>query len=266
MQAPEPEVSPFMAFPHAGEVPSDSVPVTPADSSKGGESDTNGSELGSVPEHDEEGEGENGVDEVAEERARGRPRRREEEPMDVDPQEADVDADAASGRSGAKAVRGRSSDAAKHGGGLKSLVGGLFGRRDHSAGHAGQAGQAGQAHDRAAPPAPQAPAPTAATTGNGNGTGPISRTSSATPNASGSKNALTNSGRINATPTAHTANNGHVKPSRPLSSPAHPPTDPPKQLTPRVRTRDERSVESLRGVGMPPAVAVDDCKRRARGD
>lgn len=43
-----------------------------------------------------------------------------------------------------------------------------------------------------------------------------------------------------------------------------PSTDTPKPLTPRVRTRDERSVDSLRGASPAAPVALDDGKRRAR--
>ncbi len=122
--------------------------------------------------------------------------------------------------------RGQSAD---KGHGLKQLVGGLFHRRDRSRSQDPSAAQppAGQAHDRPGSAATSATVTPGPARGNGN---------------------------------------GHTVRSRPVASPALDHSSPPKQLTPRVRTRDERSVESLRGVGMPPPVAVDDCKRRARGD
>ncbi|CAK9787045.1 cyclin-domain-containing protein [Cutaneotrichosporon oleaginosum] len=214
VQAPEPEVSPFMAFPDAGKAPQ-SEPDTPANSAKD-EAEADGSELGSVDEGDEDDEVEEDEDvdviEVPPPPAQGRGRPRQRDAMDVDPPEP---------------KRGRSAD---KGNGLKQLVGGLFHRRDRS--HSQDPtptppkAMAGQAHD---PPSAATSATVTPSSVRGNG-------------------------------------NGHTVRSRPVASPALDHSSPPKQLTPRVRTRDERSVESLRGVGMPPPVAVDDCKRRARGD
>ncbi|BEJ14578.1 hypothetical protein CspHIS471_0403450 [Cutaneotrichosporon sp. HIS471] len=212
VQAPEPEVSPFMAFPDAGKAQSD--PDTPANSARD-EAEANGSEMGSVDGGDDDDEGDDDEDmDVPPPQGRGRPRERDG--MDVDTPEVET-------------KLGPSVDKLH---GLKQLVGGILGRRDRSHSQDAmhrtpQTAPGGQAHDR-----------------------PVSAATSAT-----------------VTPgTARGNGNGHTVRSRPVPSPALDHSSPPKQLTPRVRTRDERSVESLRGVGMPPPVAVDDCKRRARGD
>lgn len=212
VQAPEPEVSPFMSFPDAGKAPP-SQPDTPVTSAKD-DAEADGSELGSVDEVDEDHEGEEEDDEMDVPPSQGRGRPRQRDAMDVDTPDPN---------------RGRSAD---KGHGLKQLVGGLFGRRSRSR---------SQGPMHTAPPT--APA--------------------------GQADARPGSATTSATVTPGTARgNGssHTVRSRPVASPALDHSSPPKQLTPRVRTRDERSVESLRGVGMPAPIAVDDCKRRARGD
>ncbi|GMK58906.1 hypothetical protein CspeluHIS016_0603480 [Cutaneotrichosporon spelunceum] len=215
VQAPEPEVSPFMAFPDAGKAQSD---LDTSATSARDETEANEPESGSVDEADDAGDGDEGAEdeEMDAPPPQGRGRPRERDGMDVDVPDAEPTLDRS----------------AEKGNGLKQLVGGLFGRRDRSesqdtAHKPPQPVPSGQDHDRP---------------------GSVASSTTATPG------------------TARGNGSAHVMRSRPVTSPALDHNSPAKQLTPRVRTRDERSVESLRGVGMPPPVAVDDCKRRARGD
>lgn len=196
-QASEPSVSPFFAFPNSvdkiGSAPPSSA-ATPND--VGAEDEASFSDYDSV-------EGDAEVDAMAIDsptltrgRRTGRLHDIEIDPSETTPQHVSAGTEERDAEEGSAA---RTS--------LKSLVGGIFRRRDDGSGSQGQD-----------VPSPQ----------------------------------VTRSRPLSSTSTAASP------------SVAYGATDQPKPLTPRVRTRDERSVESLRVALVGTKSASEDSHRRAR--
>lgn len=240
MQAPEPEVSPFRAFPDAGkEAPTDSQSATPVQ--------TTGSVLG-----DEPAEGDAGDDDEMEED--------DDEGMDSGSDSDGPDGDPSD------PSRGRRHDPAME---VDTPA-----AESHSSPIA--PGSAPGSVTEAAPAAPvltdgpvethAAPAPSSTSRSLKSLMGGMFKRSSDPPSgASGpatSGSAATSTG---ASPKVLSASPKPIVRSKPLASPrlnGTPSENGSKPVTPRVRTREERSVDSLRG--MPAPVGVDDAKTRAR--
>lgn len=233
-QAAEPAVSPFTLFPDAGKpAPTqDSTPATPVDA-EGEEAMGSGSEYGSDGDEDEEDCEANGIEEgEAEVEVEVEAETRASEPIAVD--------ERGRGRSRGNTMEVDSPE-------VRSTP--ALGQQPPSALSASAA-----ALNSASSPQ------RAASTDSGKRlkqfVGGIFRRHEPAPTAAASPEK-----RLKSRPLGEAS----TTPSSTVVQPTHPPTaaDMPKPLTPRVRTREERSVDSLRGAQALP-VAVDDSKRRAR--
>ncbi|EJT46756.1 hypothetical protein A1Q1_04721 [Trichosporon asahii var. asahii CBS 2479] len=254
VQAPEPEVSPFRAFPDAGkEAPTDSQSATPVQ--------TTGSVLGDEPPEgaeadedmdEEDDEMDSGSDEESPESGPtgqgagpSRGRMPADQPADQADPAMEVDTPAAESRqepppSAAPAVPGSVTEASP---------------------------AAPVLTDRLVAEPTQAPIPHSSTSRSLKSLmGGMFKRSSDPPPSGSAPSGL--GGPASSSPKVLSGSPKPIVRSKPLASPrlnGTPSENGSKPVTPRVRTREERSVDSLRG-GMPAAapVGVDDSKTRAR--